>query len=269
MGRVWIDSLTFADALDAIELLIENNQGGTVYTPNVDHVVVAETNPGFAEAYNRASLSLVDGQALVWASRLLGFPLPERVSGADLLMPLLERAASRCWRVYLFGGSPGVAEEVVETVAASGLDVHFVGTDASTISLDPDLVIDQSIVDRIRTARPDLVFVALGAPKQELLIDRIIDQISPAVAIGVGAAFDFAAGRIARAPHWVSESGFEWLYRLIKEPRRLWRRYLFRDPKMVPILFRTRRSPLPDRVLLASDGAAAASAPGRVESLTV
>lgn len=243
IGSLWVDSVTFGGALDRIEALVAGRDGGAVYTPNVDHVVAAERTPEFAAAYSRASLAVPDGQMLVWASRLLGQPLPERVSGSDLLMPLMERAAALDWRVYLLGGGPGVAEEAMAAVRRR-YPVDFVGRDAREVPPGPNRNGDGAIIRRIRVARPDLVIVALGAPKQELLIDRIIGEIHPAVAIGVGAAIDFAAGRASRAPGWVSDAGLEWLYRLCREPRRLWRRYLVDDPAFVSILLRTRRQAL-------------------------
>ena len=109
LGRIPIDVVSFGGALDRIEGLIAAGQGGYVVTPNIDHVVLAEDHPGFRDAYEGASLSLVDGQPLVWVSRLLGEALPEKISGSDLILPLMERAAVRRWRVYLLGGAPGVA----------------------------------------------------------------------------------------------------------------------------------------------------------------
>src|SRR5262245_29386692 len=109
IGRGWVDNLTFDEALAAIEKLVDRKQGGAVFTPNVDHVVKAASNDAFARAYGRASLSLADGMPLVWVSPLLGCPLPERVAGSDLLLPILQLAARRSWRVYLLGGAPGVA----------------------------------------------------------------------------------------------------------------------------------------------------------------
>jgi hypothetical protein len=108
-GRVWVDVLSFAEALRAIEALVDARQGGSVFTPNVDHVVKAESNEAFRRAYDDVSLSLADGMPLIWSAPLLGCPLPERVAGSDLLMPVLEMAARRKWRVYLLGGAPGVA----------------------------------------------------------------------------------------------------------------------------------------------------------------
>src|SRR5439155_17061802 len=165
MGNVWFDRLTFAEALDAIERLVEAAAGGAVFTPNVDHVVQAETDPAFRGAYARASLNLVDGQPPVWASRIIGPALPEKISGSDLVEPLMKRASERGWRVFLLGGLPGTAVKAAARFAAQG--VTIAGIEDGQVGLFDG----PSLVRRIATARPDLVLVALGAPKQELWID--------------------------------------------------------------------------------------------------
>ncbi|MFL5311507.1 MAG: WecB/TagA/CpsF family glycosyltransferase [Myxococcales bacterium] len=241
VGTIWVDSLTFAGALDAIERLIEAGAGGMVFTPNVDHVVQAETNAAFRDAYAAADLSLADGQPILWASRLLGAALPEKVSGADLVEPLLQRAGSRGWRVFLVGGMPGSAKTVAQRCAAAH-GVHIAGVEAGAIDLAHGAA-DEALLARIARARPQLLLVALGAPKQELWIAARRARLAPAVSIGVGAALDFLAGAVPRAPRWMQGAGLEWLYRLAQEPRRLAARYLRDDPKFLAVLLRTWRSP--------------------------
>jgi len=247
MGQVWIDSLTFVEAIEEIERLVDAGNGGTVFTPNVDHVVQVEHNPAFRAAYDDASLCLVDGQPLIWASHLLGSPLPEKISGSDLILPLMHRAERRRWRVYLVGGAPGVG-----VLAANKLkkqfDVEFVGIDAPHVSRDGHAVDEEAVLDRIRQARPHILLVAFGAPKQELFIHGALSSLRPAVAIGVGAGFDFIAERVRRAPRWMSKSGLEWLFRLAQEPRRLAKRYLVDDPQFLSILYRTMRVPKSERI---------------------
>jgi N-acetylglucosaminyldiphosphoundecaprenol N-acetyl-beta-D-mannosaminyltransferase len=240
-GSIWIDSLTFAGALDEIDRLVGAGAGGAVFTPNVDHVVSAESNPAFREAYARANLSLVDGQPLVWASRLLGTALPQKISGSDLVEPLMERAGRRGWRVFLIGGAPGSAKAAAKRLS-SAYGVAIVGIEDGRIGLEPSPA-DEALLLRIAEARPQLVLVALGAPKQELWIHARRARLAPAVAIAVGATLDFLAGAVQRAPPWMRRAGLEWLYRLLQEPRRLARRYLWNDPKFLAILLRTWLSP--------------------------
>lgn len=240
IGQLAIDAVTFAQALDKIAQLVDRRNGGTVFTPNVDHVVKAEHDAHFRRAYSHADLCLADGMPLLWASRLLGSPLPEKVSGSDLIVPLVRLASERRWRIYLLGGGPGVAEKASEKLARE-LGADIVGTDAPTIGPDGADENSKQTLERLRAASPDLVLVAFGAPKQELWIDRFTDRIAPAVAIGVGGSLDFVAGEVRRAPAWMSRVGVEWLFRLLQEPRRMWRRYLIEDPVFLLIVARSRR----------------------------
>ena len=240
LGHVPIDRLTFAGALDAIEALVDGGRGGTVLTPNVDHVVVAESHEGLRAAYRDADLSLVDGMPLLWAARLLGTPLPEKISGSDLVLPLMQRAAERGWKVYLLGAGPGVAEEAA-VILRRDAGVNIVGTDAPRLSSEPDPAVDGPVAERIRASGAQVVLVAFGAPKQELWMNRMKTSLAPAVMLGIGASLDFIAGRVPRAPGWMSRSGLEWLYRLTREPKRLWRRYLVNDPQFVAVLLRDLR----------------------------
>jgi N-acetylglucosaminyldiphosphoundecaprenol N-acetyl-beta-D-mannosaminyltransferase len=247
MGQVWIDSLTFVEAIEEIERLVEEGNGGAVFTPNVDHVVQVEHNPAFRAAYDAASLRLVDGQPLIWASYLLGAPLPEKISGSDLILPLMHSAERKRWRVYLVGGAPGVGALAANKLTKQ-FDVDFVGIDAPHVAKDGRAVDEEALLERIRQARPHILLVAFGAPKQELFIHGAFSSIRPAVAIGVGAGFDFIAERMRRAPRWMSKSGIEWLFRLAQEPRRLAKRYLVDDPEFLAILYRTMRIPKSERI---------------------
>jgi len=241
IGEVPIDPLTFDEALDAIERLVASREGGTVFTPNVDHVVMAEHDETFRAAYRDVSLSLVDGMPVLWASRLLGRALPEKVSGSDLVPRLAERAASREWRVYLLGGADGSAPLAARALEARG--VRIAGFSAPRVRVSASPSDHAEIADAIAKTEPDLVLVGLGAPKQELFATAVRERLRPAVLLGVGASIDFLAGAVPRAPAWISESGLEWLYRLGREPRRLWRRYLLRDPQFFAVILRqlTRR----------------------------
>jgi N-acetylglucosaminyldiphosphoundecaprenol N-acetyl-beta-D-mannosaminyltransferase len=218
-----------------------------VVTPNIDHVVLAEQNPEFREAYAKAALSFVDGMPLVWASKLLGVPLPERISGSDLIFPLMQRAGEERLRVYLCGAGPGVAEKAgAELTARYGVKV--VGCDSPRFSPSPTEEEARPVLEKIRAASPHLVLVAMGAPKQELFMAKFEREYAPAVALGIGAGLDFIAGTVPRAPRWLARSGLEWAYRLSREPRRLWRRYLVNDPKFVLILAKTLVRPKEERI---------------------
>lgn len=238
IGPLSVDAVTHSEALDEVERLVAAGEGGAVFTPNVDHVVIADEDERMRAAYDDASLSLVDGTPLVWATWLLGRRVPEKVSGSDLVPSLLARAADRGWRVFFLGGAPGVAALARDKAVAQLPSLRIVGVEAPRIDLDAAPAEIAAVVDRVRAERPDVVMVALGAPKQEIFIHRVKHALRPAVLLGVGASLDFVAGTVPRAPRWMSRAGLEWLFRLSREPRRLWRRYLVRDPKFLLILGR-------------------------------
>jgi len=241
IGGLPIDRLTLDGAIAAIDELVSSGQGGAVFTPNVDHVVEYQDNARLREAYEAASLSLVDGVPVLWASHLLGEPLPEKVSGSDLVMPLLRHAAKRGWRVFLLGGGDGVAEMAKRSLETSIPGIDVVGALSPRIDMRQESAVRAPVVEAVGSAKPHIVIVALGAPKQELFIHETREALRPAVLLGLGASLDFIAGTVPRAPGWISRSGLEWLFRLSREPKRLWRRYLLRDPKFLLILARSVR----------------------------
>jgi N-acetylglucosaminyldiphosphoundecaprenol N-acetyl-beta-D-mannosaminyltransferase len=236
LGGVPLDPVTMQEAIDAIEALVAAGRGGSVFTPNVDHVVECQDNPAFRAAYDAVDLSLADGMPVVWSTRLLGRPVPEKVSGSDLVAPLARRAGERRWRVFLLGGGEGIAERAGARLVADYPGLQIAGTMSPRVDMTRPRAERDALRATIRAARPDLVLVALGAPKQELLIHESRDAVAPAVLLGIGATLDFIAGAVQRAPAWMSSSGLEWLYRLGREPRRLWRRYLVRDPRFLAVL---------------------------------
>ncbi len=168
---------------------------------------------------------------IVWASRMLGAAVPEKISGSDLVPRLLDRAEANGWRVFLLGGGEGVAAKAAERLHASHPRLVIAGTSAPRIDMHEPEAARERVIAEVRAAKPDIVLVGFGAPKQELWIHEAVRALRPAVLLGVGASLDFLAGTASRAPRWISASGLEWAYRLLREPRRLWRRYLVRDPR--------------------------------------
>lgn len=236
LGGLPVDRVTFAEALEAITLMVRSRRGGMVFTPNVDHVVLAQEDARFRDAYAAVDLALADGMPIVWASRLLGRPVPEKISGSDLVPPLMKLAEAEGFRVYLFGGAEGVARKAAENLARTHPRLELVGSSSPRIDMSEPAARRQDILEEIRGTAPDLVLAGLGCPKQELWIHEVAEALRPAVVLGVGASIDFLAGTARRAPRWMSASGLEWLYRLAQEPRRLAGRYLVRDPQFIGIL---------------------------------
>jgi N-acetylglucosaminyldiphosphoundecaprenol N-acetyl-beta-D-mannosaminyltransferase len=239
LGSVPVDGVTRGEALARLAALVEAGEGGVVFTPNVDHVVLAGEDRRFREAYAACSLSLVDGMPVLWACRLAGLHVPEKLSGSDLVRPVASLASARGWRVYLLGGGAGVAERAADLLRKENPDLEIAGTASPLVDLSLPASRRQAIVDAIRATRPDVVLVALGSPKGEIFADEAREALRPAVIVCVGAGLDFLVGAVRRAPRWMSASGLEWTYRLLQEPRRLWRRYLVRGPRFLPILVRS------------------------------
>jgi N-acetylglucosaminyldiphosphoundecaprenol N-acetyl-beta-D-mannosaminyltransferase len=241
IGGVPIDAIDLNGAISAVFDLVSRGDGGAVFTPNVDHVVEFTHNPELREAYLAADLSLADGMPVVWVSRLLGHRLRERVAGSDLVLPLLRRAAESGKRVFLLGGQEGVAALAARRLGQSVPGLQIAGTLAPRIDMREPASLRADVVKAVAATRPDLVVVGLGAPKQELWIHESREALRPAVLLGLGASIDFLAGTVPRAPVWMSRAGLEWAYRLAREPRRLWRRYLVKDPEFALIVLRTLR----------------------------
>ncbi len=195
-----------------------------------------QEHAGLRAAYADASLVLADGMPVVWASRLLGRPLPERVTGSDLAPALFAAAAERGGlRVFLLGAAPGVAERAATKIAQRWPAVQVIDTYSPRLGFERDPAENAEIQSRIAAARPDVLLVGLGAPKQELWVHAHRREIQAPVALCVGATLDFLAGQRERAPVWMRKTGLEWIYRLAGEPRRLAGRYA-RDAWVFPRL---------------------------------
>lgn len=205
-----------------------------VVTPNVDHTVMLRDSAGLREVYATAHLVLADGWPVVAAARMLGKALPERVAGSDLVPQLFSLATGEL-KVYLLGAMPGVADRAKVNIQRRWPHVQVVGTYSPPLGFETDETETAAILQRIELAQPDVLVVGLGAPKQELWVDRHHRQIAAKVALCVGATIDFLAGEKHRAPVWMRNTGLEWLHRCANEPRRLAKRYA-RDAWVFPQL---------------------------------
>jgi N-acetylglucosaminyldiphosphoundecaprenol N-acetyl-beta-D-mannosaminyltransferase len=217
---VKIDNLTKEEALEKIEEFLEDNQQHYLVTPNPEFLVRAQEDEEFRRILNQADLAMPDGIGLIFASRLLGQPLKERVIGVDLMEKICQRAAQKKWSVFLLGGQEGVAEKAAENLRKryQGLKIEFGNSSPSF------------------EQQPIILFVALGAPKQEKWIVQNLEKIpSVKLAIGVGGAFDFISGRVRRAPKLFRLLGLEWFWRLLRQPWRVSRIFnaLVRFPWLV------------------------------------
>jgi N-acetylglucosaminyldiphosphoundecaprenol N-acetyl-beta-D-mannosaminyltransferase len=218
---VGVDDVTTDEVLQCLERFVAERQPRQVVTVNPEFVMAAQRNADFRVTINEAALALPDGIGLLWAARLLGRPLRERVTGSDTLPLIARLSAERGYRLYLLGAAPGVAEQA----AAGLLRAHPAASIVGTYAGSPALAEEELIVARVVEAQPDFLFVAYGAPRQDLWIRRNLHRLGVPVCMGVGGAFDFVAGVASRAPRWMRRWGLEWLHRLLAEPWR-WRRML-------------------------------------------
>jgi N-acetylglucosaminyldiphosphoundecaprenol N-acetyl-beta-D-mannosaminyltransferase len=216
-----VDALTYAALLDRIAAFIASDAPHQIATLNPEFVMEAQRNAAFRAVLEGADLCLADGVGLLWAARRQGRVLPERVTGSDALPLIAERAAREGWRLYLLGAAEGVAEQTGRLLQARDPGVVIAGAYAGSPA-DADA---PELIARIRAARPDVLFVAYGAPKQDLWIAAHRDALGVPAMIGVGGAFDHLVGVRKRAPAWVQRLNLEWLFRLVTQPWR-WRRQL-------------------------------------------
>jgi len=227
--ETWVDRVAMDDAVDHIETLVSEGDFSYTVTPNVDHLIKLRHDPEFRAAYAAADLSVPDGVPLLWASRLLGTPLPERVNGTDLFVRLCAMAARKDYSVYLVGGAPGTAAAATRVLREQHDGLRIAGNACPPIGFDRRSATNDPVVEAVAASGADILFVALGAPKQEKWIHAHGNRTGVRHAIGIGGSFALIAGDIRRAPLWAQRSGLEWAWRLAHEPKRLWRRYLVDD----------------------------------------
>lgn len=230
---VEIDSYPFDVFMQKLEEQMRRGKGTYVVTPNVDHIVRLKTDGEFREVYRRASFVVPDGVPLLWASRWLGKSLPERITGADLFPRLSARAAETGRSIFLLGATPSVCERVIARLRREHPRIKVAGHYSPPFGFEKFQDELKKIVQTLKQAKPDVVFAALGTPKQEKLIFHLRTQVPVKLFLGVGAAFDFYSGEKKRAPAWLQKVGLEWAFRLAHEPGRLWKRYLVNDPRFL------------------------------------
>lgn len=226
-----VDQLTEQATIDTVVQAVSAGRGGCLFTPNLHHMRAFATG-GDGAVYRRSSqlpgarLVVADGMPLIWASRLRGTPLPERVAGSNLIWSLTGAAAERGASIFLLGGNPGAAEACADRMREEFPDVRIAGLMSPPHGFEKDERALDEIVATLTAAAPDIVYLALGFPKQEELALQLAPQMPTTWFVGVGISFSFVSGEVQRAPRWMQATGLEWLHRLVQEPRRLFRRYV-------------------------------------------
>ena len=225
---VLVHAFTHDKVVQCVTAELAAGRGGHLVTPNVD-ILRQMRDPTLHPIGTSARIMVADGAPLIWASRLQGTPLPERVTGSQLIWSLTAAAERNEWRVFLLGGGPGVAARAAEVMHERFVDLPRVSTHCPPFGFEHSPAEMRNIRNALLAASPDLVFIGLGFPKQDLLAAQLRDVLPHAWFVGCGGAISFVAGTTHRAPEWIQRWGLEWLHRLTREPRRLARRYLVDD----------------------------------------
>ncbi|MGU9283463.1 WecB/TagA/CpsF family glycosyltransferase [Clostridium perfringens] len=233
-----IDNLTMNEAIDKAEKLILNKKPSYVITPNVDHIVKLESDKEFQNVYKNADLILTDGMPLIWISKMKGNPIKEKISGSDFFPKLCERAAEKGYSLFLLGAAEGVAAKAAENLKEKYKGLNIVGTYSPSYGFEKKDNEIEKIMKMINEVNPDILAVGLGAPKQEKFIYKYREELNVPISLAIGASIDFEAGNISRAPKWMQNYGLEWFYRLCKEPKRMFKRYIVDDLKIIKIIFK-------------------------------
>jgi N-acetylglucosaminyldiphosphoundecaprenol N-acetyl-beta-D-mannosaminyltransferase len=230
----WVDNLSMDETLARVESFIQLGTPHQHVVVNVDKIVKAQHDPGLRDIINQCALVNADGMPVVWASRLLGKPLKERVAGVDLFDALMVRAAHKGWKVYLLGAKQDVVQDVKHIYQQRLPGIEIVGCRDGYWPHDEDA----AVAAEIGASGADLLFVAVSSPRKEHFLGAHQATMRVPFAMGVGGTFDVASGRVKRAPVWMQRSGLEWFYRFLQEPRRMFRRYFIEDMAFVKLLLR-------------------------------
>jgi N-acetylglucosaminyldiphosphoundecaprenol N-acetyl-beta-D-mannosaminyltransferase len=223
----------YAEAMDVMDQMIDGRVPGWVVAAAVHTVMVAQHDELTRRALTDAVITVPDGMPIVWAANMLGEDLPNRVYGPELMRRYCDRSVEQGHRVWLYGGrDQGALVQLALSLRKQHPGIQIVGGYSPPFRPLSDEE-DETIADQINQVRPDVLWVGIGAPKQERWMVRMRDRLEVPVMCGVGAAFDFHAGRVSQAPRWMQERGLEWTYRIAQEPRRLLPRYLHTNPRFM------------------------------------
>lgn len=234
MMGCWVDNLTMEETLGTVEDFIHSGRPHQHVVVNVDKIVKASRDPVLRNIINGCDLINADGMPVVWASRLLGKPLKERVTGVDLFESLMERSAEKGWRVFLLGAREEVVSRVAQIYPARYPGLTIAGYRNGYWKPEDEA----GVANAIAATRPDILFVAISSPKKENFLARYQAAMKIPFAMGVGGTFDVAVGLVRRAPVWMQKAGLEWFYRFLQEPRRMFRRYFIDDMAFVALFAR-------------------------------
>lgn len=239
---ITVDNITFDDAISKVCNMAKSSTNGKyILTPNVDHIIKLQKDELFREIYDNADLVVTDGTPLMWIAESTGEPIREKIPGSDMLPRVCEEAAKRGLSVFICGADKGVAKEAANRLKARYKGLKVAGTYSPPFGFEKDEALSKKVIDYINDKKPDILVLGLGSPKQEKFMYKHRDEIQAKVFLPFGAAIDFEAGRVRRAPQWMRDRGLEWFYRFINEPGRLFKRYFVDDLQIFWITWKHRK----------------------------
>ena len=241
IGGIKIDGYSFDEVVERIVAhALSDGAPEYVVTPNAQHILTLQEDAHFREIYRKAFLSVPDGVSLLWAANFLQTPLNGRVNGTDLFEKLCAIASEKGLKIFLMGGRPGAADKAKETLEKRHPNLKIVGTHCPPYGFESQPAELALINSKIKAASPDILFVGLGAPKQENWIYANYQELGVPISVGIGVSFEMVADMVKRAPVLMQKTGLEWFFRLMVEPRRLWQRYIIGNPLFIWLVLRQR-----------------------------
>ena len=255
---VKIDRLSFDRVIKKlVEHIHFERYPAYVVTPNAQHIVIFQNDAEFQKIYDRALLSVPDGVPLLWAAKLMNTPLKGRVNGTDLVEKLCAVSAKEQFKVFFLGGRPQAANRAAQIMSNRYPQLKVIDTYCPPYNFENDKAEIQKTAEMIKMAAPDILFVGLGAPKQEKWIADFYQKLNVPISIGIGGSFELISGMVNRAPQWMQQAGLEWLFRLMVEPRRLGQRYLFGNAVFIWLVVKQKISLIGSKYLRGDNAAKA------------
>ena len=233
---IQISSISMSNLLDDFAGLIRSSSKASVCITPVNSILAARKNDQVLAIYNNASYTLCDGVPVLWASRFLGTPIKQRITGLDLLPALLEFCATNNFSLFFLGASPGVGNALKAKAELLNPSINIKGVYCPPFAAKFEKEENDKMMAAINTVKPDIVLVSLTAPKQDIWISENLKHLDTKIAIGIGGAFEVTAGLINRAPLWMQKAGLEWFYRFTQEPKRMFKRYFIEAPVFIPLV---------------------------------
>jgi N-acetylglucosaminyldiphosphoundecaprenol N-acetyl-beta-D-mannosaminyltransferase len=233
---IQISSISMSNLLDDFASLIRSSSKASVCITPVNSILAARKNAQVLAIYNNASYTLCDGVPVLWASRFLGTPIEQRITGLDLLPALLEFCAANNFSLFFLGASPGVGDALKAKAEQLHQSINIKGVYCPPFAAKFEKAENDKMIAAINAVKPDIVLVSLTAPKQDIWISENLKHLDTKIAIGIGGAFEVTAGLINRAPVWMQKAGLEWFYRFTQEPKRMFKRYFIEAPVFIPLV---------------------------------